>query len=258
MVKKFILAAMVGLGIAGLIFVSQKNVNLPQTKDGGNNLVSNKPFVEKLGGQSLLAKIENSLSGQNLTEEFTKNLADKIAGENPSGIQIQDGEKILSVPDPNQIALDLLIEAQKKFEYKNLFPDPKDSELKISRNNGKEASADYFKNLNKIMEESAAWLKTAELTDEVTPELLDKMIQMYDSAAKNLFTVSIPPELIPLHKKELTLLIAKKTVYQKIKNYEQDSLTAVLAANYLEQLDNEFAELNQKMGQFISDNQINF
>src|SRR3989338_4211377 len=103
MVKKFILAALA----SALLNLSQTksnsaDANAPQ----GNNLVSNKPFVEELGGQSLLAKIENNLSSRNLTEEFTKNLADKIAGENPSGIQIQDGEKILSVPDPNQITLD--------------------------------------------------------------------------------------------------------------------------------------------------------
>lgn len=266
MVKNFILAALVGLGIAGLVFVSQNNLNLNKNDSEtaqkeeliGNNQVSDRPFVEKLGGESLLAKIENSLSGQNLTEGFTRGLADKIAGENASGIQIQDGNKFLNVPDPNQIALDLLTEAQEKFNYENLFPDIKNSELKISQSNGKEISADYFKNLNKIMQESSSWMKTAELTDEVTPELLNRMIQMYRSAAEKLFAVPVPSELSSLHKKELALLIASETIYQKIKNYEQDPLTAVLASSYLKQLDKEFTELSQKMGQFIAANQINF
>lgn len=239
MARKFIALAILGFGLAGMVFVFQNRINLngneneTARKEGlsGNNLVSNKPFVEKLGGQSLLAKLENNLSGQNLTEEFTKNLADKIAGENPDGIQIQDGNKLLAVPDPDQIAIDLLAEAASKFDTENLIPKIKDSDLKIIENN-KAAILTYAEKFD----EANLGIELPELNNqEEFNNKISGVIENYKKTIAALYQLAVPELMVNLHKTNLAYLSAELKLLEKMQDMKQDPMGAILAGkNFLE------------------------
>src|SRR3989344_8774393 len=99
MAKKVIALAILGLGLAGGIFVLQNPIFIPNPEANnsalGNNLVLNQPFVEKLDEKSF---------SESLTDQFTKILADRIAKENPFGVQTENGQKAIAAPDPEQLA----------------------------------------------------------------------------------------------------------------------------------------------------------
>lgn len=247
MVKNFVLAAMIGLGIAGLVFILQQNTNIHETENEltrksaleGNNVISDKPFVEKLGGESLLAKIENNLSNKNLTEEFTKGLADKIAGENPSGIQIQDGNKLLNVPDPNQIALDLLTEAQTKFNLLDLIPEIKSGNLKII-SNSQETIIKYFKEYTEIINNANKPAPDL-LSKELDKGDLEKITTIFNNTINSLYSLAVPKILIDFHKTQIRYLTAELEIFKKINNIERDPVAALIASENLQILENSLA-----------------
>lgn len=270
MVKKFILAAIAGLGIAGLFFVFQHtksgirtpeqssmrkaHANLPAASEmftpptagqarpheqilTGNNLVSDRPFVEQLDEKSLkaaaVARDEN-----NLTEAFTKNLAEKIALENSGGL-IQDGnQKAISVPDPNQIAIDLLSEAAAKFDIQKLVPEIKDADIKITQNNKEVllAFADKFDEANLGIE-----LPKLNNQEEFNASI-GGLIENYKKTIAALYELATPELFVNLHKTNLAYLSAELAFLEKMKEMQEDPMAAILASKNFLDLQKNFKE----------------
>lgn len=255
MIKNFLIAAMVGLGVAGAIFAIQNSAQslAVQTQNTEqNNLVSNKPFIEQLKSRGLSGNLllTAESSQENVTKNFTKNLVKNIQEENPTGPTTDINGKGLNVPSPDQIALDLIIKAQSSFDPSKLKPAIKDNDLNISQDNSRDSLINYLKNLYKIMGDSGKLLTGDPAEKEMDMEEVNQFISMYEMAYKNLFPVNVPSSLLSIHKKELQLLGAKWATYTAIKNYEQDPLLAILVAQNLNQLDNEFADLNKEIKDF--------
>lgn len=281
MVKNFILATIAGLGIAGLVFVLQHTKSAPspaaseiRTRPSeqilaGNNLVSDRPFVEQLDEKSLKALVNkegiDSQRGEggteNLTEEFTKTLAEKIAEENPDGLLTQDGKKFLAVPDPNQIALELLADAASKFDLKGLIPKIEDERLKISEEISPENKVvlNYTNEFNKIIEIIKKTKDEIAKTDEEFNEnTLDKIIKTYQGAITSLYNLKIPRVFLDFHKTEIAYLSAELTFLKKIRNFEQDPMGAILASTNLPLLNQEFInQINIQTLKILDPNLLN-
>ena len=264
MIKILMSLAVTGLGIAGAVFIIQSSTqplaaeNQP-TAAQNNNPVTNQPFVETLtlknsdlGINNTIDKIKNSSTEENLTDLFTKEIGKTITENNPNGPTVIDGQKSLGVPDPDAITQDVLARAFQNFDPETLKPNIKESALRISQNNDVTSLTNYFKAFKQIIYESAALIPESVLKKELDSEAIEYLSKMYESAYKKLFLLTVPSELLVIHKKELQLLSAKLSVYRAIKNYEQDPLLSLVAAQNLKFLDQEFSDLDVEIAKFIN------
>lgn len=247
MVKNFIGAAILGLGIAGFLFILQKPGELitqpAESKLSGNNLVSNKPFVEQLDEKSLRAAAVSQKT-KNVTEYFAKELGKTIAQSNPQGPFAANGELGINVPEPELLAENLLADAIQKFDPDSLKPIISEKDLKISNSDNRESQTAYFTSFQQAINESAALLSKKTLSaTEINLDQISELILMYDTAFKKLLGIAVPPSLLKIHKKELELLGAKSSIYQAFKNYEEDPLFSIVASQSLDKIDKEFSEL---------------
>ena len=255
MVKNFILAAIVGLGIAGLVFVSQNNANLLKKENktaekgtlNGNNLISNQPFVEKLTS-NLTNKEEN------LTNLFASSLGKIIIENNPDGPANIDGKNGLVVPDPESIAIELLAEAAKKFDPSKLRPTIQEKDLKILEDNSKEALSNYVLNFQNIIKGEAPKVPKAIFgdPDNLTLEDISRLSLVYQEIVQKFYKLPVPKSALEIHKKEIELSGTKRNIFEKIKNYQTDPIATILATQELKKVDQEFAELDKKLSEFIN------
>jgi hypothetical protein len=261
MFRLYTISAIIGLALAGSVFVFQNSPLLKeknrvaQDQSGNlNNLVTGKPFVE-----SLTAKNSNNQAnlGDNLTENFTKGIGRIIYENNPSGPQDFYGEKVLNTPDPEKIAESLLAEAANKFDPSFLRPIVKDDELVISENSSKEALINYFYDANKIMvSEAEEIIPDLDMSKELTIEEIALIATAHQKAINKLYKLAIPKLVVKIHKQEIELLSATKNIFEKILNYQNDPFTAILAATELEKIDIQFKNLGDEKLKFIRSNNL--
>lgn len=244
--------AIVGLGISGALFAIQ-NINISDSQisildSGNNNLIAGGPFVEKISDS------ENHLAnaGGSITDEFAKNLAQKIVDANPTGPQATDGKKDIVVPNPDQIALDLIIEAQKKFDLNNIIPTIKDSEIKIISDNSKDSVLAYTKKFDEINSAWHAGINDFDAQQEFTQENLGQNISHYNEAIKQMYALSVPQILSSFHKTDISYLRAELVLLEKINDAANDPMGALLAGQNFQKLDDEFnTKINEQIQLFL-------
>lgn len=239
MSKILLATAILGLGIAGAFFAVQ-NTQLSASPtsiidSNNNNLITDGPFVEKIGDN--LSQL--TANGTNITDQFTNNLAKKIAEANPTGPKSTDGIKDIVVPNPDQIALDLLIEAQKNFDLKKFIPEIKNGDLKIDLNSTDKAMSLYVNDYVGIIKDSKGKMVQI-LKGDFTEETLNNVIATYEKTIASLYNLTIPKLFLDFHKTEISYLSAELSLLKKIQDVNQDQVGALLASENLPALDKEF------------------
>ncbi len=250
--------------VSGVIYVVQNPAPAILTTNNNPNPISAKPLVEPLNISEIQSKIghgdnqplvaESSVANQdseNLTETFTKKISDAIAQNNPTGTTKIGDKPQLNVPDPDSIADSILTDAAANFDPNSLKPIIKDSDIKISQDNSREALLTYMSSFQEIIRGAANEIPSGMLIREPTIEDADPLMTIYRKAANKFYNLTVPSSLINIHKKEIALLIAKKNVFEKTKNYQKDPLSAVLAGQALEIIDSEFLQLSEDFKSFI-------
>ena len=86
---------------------------------------------------------------------------------------------------------------------------------------------------------------------------MDPLIGAYQKAIDKFYSLSAPKLAFDLHVKEIGLLGAKKTILEKMKDYQTDPLTALLAAQEMEKVDAEFSNLKDEVNAFILKHNLN-
>lgn len=251
MFRIIISSIILALGIAGAVFVIQNPVissNAPQNQlaqaQQNNNIVSNKPFAEQLKTEIS----QNSQDLENITQSFTQNLVSRIQLENPDGPAILDDGKGLNVPNPDEIALELMADAASKFDFKKLIPKIKDEDLKISEENKADTLLAYAKNFDEIIKKSKEELSGVAGNEEFTEENLNVTISAYENAIKSLYQLTVPRMMIDFHKTEIAYLSAELSLFEKIKNAQQDPMAAILAGENIPLLEQELVkQMNLKL-----------
>lgn len=239
MSKILLATAILGLGIAGALFAVQ-NTSLPASSasildSNDNNLIAGGPFVENISDKQGLL---NS-NGISITDEFAKNLAQKIAEANPTGPKTSDGKKDIVVPNPDKIALDLIIEAQKNFDLKKIIPEIKSSDLKISLDTSDKNLSLYVADYARIIKDSKEKMSQL-LKGDFTEEILSSVITTYEKTISSLYELTVPKLFLDFHKTEISYLSAELTLLKKIQDVNQDQIGALLASQNLPSLDKEF------------------
>lgn len=242
MLRIYTISAILGLAIAGSVFLFQNSPlvkeesRIVQEGKSGNltNLSTGKPFVEQLKVNQLTGK-QNGIN-ENLTDSFAQRLAEKIAQNNPAGAQIMDGRQAIAVPDPDQIAADLLAEAYQNLNPQELIPKINDKDLKIINNQALAAYAEAFDEISS---------KTAMPDSQNSAELnakLPALIKSYQGAIDSLYKLPVPELFVEVHKTKIAYLTAQLKLLEKMKAVQQDPVAAMLASQNFLALEEEFYE----------------
>lgn len=245
MVRILISSIILALGISGAAFVIQNSAipsdtprNLTAQTQQNNNIVSNRPFAEQLKTDMP----QNSQDLENITQSFTQNLVSRIQLENPDGPAILDNGKGLNVPNPDDIALELMAEAAAKFDFKKLIPEIKDKDLKISEENKAEALLAYAKDFDVIIKNSQKKLSGVASNEEFSEENLNETISAYKNIIESFYRLTVPRMMLDFHKTEIAYLSAALSLFEKIKNVQQDPMAAILAGENLPLLEQELVK----------------
>ena len=204
--------------------------------------------------------IENNDTGneQNLTELLAKKIGEGIVKENVDGFLTAGREVFLSAPKAEDMAQQLLQEAQKNFDINNLRPVVSISSLKISEDTSRDALIKYFESSAKIISEAAQKMPDS-LTNSQDLQISDfvKIKEAYEYEVNALYALGVPKTALEIHKKAIELVEFKKNIYAKLAEAEKDPLTAALAFNGLPNLDQEFSKLESDANLFIKENITN-
>lgn len=250
--KTFIGTAIISLGIAGAVFVIQNsatslNLNSPNQQNSlsasNNSPVSNPQFVEQLKD---LSNQTPKTDSANLTESFSRSIAQRLVNENPEGTETINGNKGIVVPDPEQIAAELLAEAQAKFEAQQILQDINDIDIKITNENTKASFISYTEKFDAITSEWRAKINSPDNQKEFTKENMSAIISAYENAIQKFYDLPVPKLLVNLHKTEIKYLKAELALLEKINSPEKDPVGSLITSGNFEKID---AEFNQKMNE---------
>jgi hypothetical protein len=261
MLKTYLISALVGLGIAGAIFAFQagqiaQTAALDAKKVESPSPTPNKPLVEALILKS--ATNQDESSGENLTELLAKEIGKVILESNPGGPTILDNKTGLIVPDPELIAEELLAKAAEEFSSENLKIEVSDDSIKIIDDGSNKALKDYFLSFKEILEKNAtSFSKNLTITPEENfTAFIQQLINMYQQSQRGLYEINVPRLLAPIHKKEISLLNAAEFALTKVQDYQNDPAQALLAIEYYEALDKEFANLKKEIHDLLIERNI--
>jgi len=252
MIKKFTASAVIGLAIAGFLFVLENSPSTKtkvaqklENKPAQNNLVSNKPFLETFSSKENRLGLSANAQ-ENFTDSFIEGIAKSIQEANPNG----DSNKI-SLPDPEELSQNLLIEAAQKFNPESLRPVIENSDLKISKEDDEKALNAYFQGLQKIVNAGADKIPLTFFSEKLNLNDFITVTSIYTDIINQTYDLTVPPSLLTTHKKQIELLTVKRNIFKSIINYESDPLTTIFAAQELEKNDAEFLKLSQEFSEFI-------
>jgi hypothetical protein len=194
---------------------------------------------------------------ENLTENFAADLARQIISLNdePKAGSLLPGPG-LNVPDFNKLAEDFIDNGLKQAN-KNIL-DIALPQLRISTDNGKEATEKYLAAIQKIINDN---LKTGDslidLLEDINKnngqgvEKLLPIIAAHEAAANQIEAISVPSGLKNLMTEEIRLLRITANVLKAIINVETDPLGTIAATGQFDSVIRGWIDLQEKFNSFI-------
>jgi len=143
----------------------------------------------------------------------------------------------------------------------NLFaPDPiDDSQIKTISDNSQAAIQNYAAAVvTAISQVQGSATQTKQVETEMLDNalenndftLLDQNLQIYQGIYANIKKLTVPTDLLPLHKEQLEIISQTIKIYQGIKEINTDPLKASLALQVYDTLRQQFANWLQKLAEF--------
>jgi len=194
----------------------------------------------------------------NLTEIITAKIGEDIITKNTGGGLItSSGDKFIAAPEPEQMANDLIAEAQKNFDPETLRPKIEEKDLKITADNTKEGFIGYFNSLNQMVSAAAEKIPAGFVDPEkISVNDFKVTALVYGDFIQNLYSLSAPSQLTDIHKKQIELTVFKKNILEKAANAEQDPLTAIISIDSLLIIDQEFVKLKEDMQAWVKNHNL--
>ncbi len=179
----------------------------------------------------------------NSTEKIASKLSQEILSRNANGPELIGEKPWLSVADPEAVLDQLIDETLANFDYQSFKPIVRDSEIIISPQNDKNSVNAYLAFFQNVLSSNVPRFKKDE---GFVAENLKSLLTAYEKTVTELKKLAVPSSLKELHKEEIALLTAQKTVFEIILNYQQDPFQTVLALRANDDLNKELAVLKQK------------
>lgn len=248
---KIIIAALIlALSITGAYFIISKK----QTPSNLPSIIEENNPVAMMKSQTT----NTPATTGNLTDIITAKIGEDIAIKNANGgLTTSKGDQYISASKPEQMASDLITEAQKNFDPETLRPIIKDSDLKITTNNTKESFTTYFNSLGQMVISTSEKIPANFINPEkISIDSFKTTSLVYGDFVQSLYNLSVPSELTVIHKKQLELTVFKKNILEKVANAEQDPLTAIISIDSLLKIDLEFVKLKEDMQAWIKNHNL--
>ncbi|MEK7463156.1 MAG: hypothetical protein AAB621_02230 [Patescibacteria group bacterium] len=247
-----VLILILALSGAYLIIYKKEKAFTPPTIIEENNPVA------MVRSQPAAPQTADSGATVNLTDIITAKIGADIASKNADGGLITSGgNQFIAASKPEQMATDLISEAQKNFNPETLRPAIKESDLKITSDNTKEGFTSYFNSLNQLVATAAKKIPAGFINPEkISINDFKTTALVYGDFVQNLYSLSAPSELSAIHKKQLELAVFKKNILERVANAEQDPLTAIISIDSLLKIDPEFVKLKEDMTAWIKNHEL--
>lgn len=171
----------------------------------------------------------------NLTEFVAKSSFSQMKNLDQSG---QDPFEI----DPNDPASKEFIEKAiaSISDPSVLFsPTIDDKDLKISRNNSKEAKIKYFDAIGKVMLENInsdyrnPMIAMQNFANNYDVSGIKRIIDAYSKMLNGVIGIEVPSDYLEIHKRYIVFLKKAKAIYSAIANYDTDPVKATLSAKLI-------------------------
>jgi hypothetical protein len=185
---------------------------------------------------------ENNQNSDNISDNLTAILAQKIAENNPEGPIQQNGQTGINVPNAETATQDLLGQALANSDFTFDIPVIEEN-LKISQNNSLAAQTEYLKNIKQITDRNFSNFKKTD--SDILSDVFEKSdfssaqraIEIYKSLVSDYYNLSVPSLWLDFHENAISHFQKAASVYQAILDYNNDPLKAYIAAETVTQLE---------------------
>jgi len=217
------------------------NSNKKSFWNNQNNPLSNLDIksIKNFFTQNLESSSSTNLSGQNLTQAVTKDLALRILGASSDLLNYKPGQNLS--PRQQQISDDAL----KNINIQNYLPlnQPIDEKtLKINSSDAPSIKKEYLQNIQNnayncfAQVNGSAIQALSNALEKKDGTLAKNFADAYACSYEKLLNTSAPDEWLSMHKDLLTYYQNAKILYEAIGNIQSDPLKAYLALNAMDQL----------------------
>lgn len=200
------------------------------------------------------AAAQNQNDSNNLTMALAKQFARDILARNPEGPSDLEGEQTISVPSEIDIQK-FVAENTANLDWQKFIPEIKDSSIKLTDRNSKADYENYFKKKQEALKEMTTNVSFSDPSSDLAAltKAADALTKSYESGIRKLYDVETPSNLKDLHKRQIALVTAQRSVFQKLAASASDPLGAILALESLKRLDQEFNLLTKDFSNFVSE-----
>lgn len=185
----------------------------------------------------------------NLTRQLASRIGQMIAERNPTGPQTSNNKTTIAVPSIENSVEDIVAEASKKFDVSYFRPEIKIGNLKTLPD-GADNEEYYLDSLQIILKKYFTGLNI-DFNEENLIENLKQLIPKYNEAVDQLYRLPVPLAIVPLHQKEISLVIGQKRVFEAIANQQDDPVQALLAIQFFKTIQEEFAKVKTEFSKHL-------
>jgi len=222
-------------------------------------IITEKPQQLKLEAEKVLADPAYSITEQrlsaepiaqsvsaaeNLTSDLASTISQEIIARNPNGpVNIQN-KNWISTANPAELADKLFEQGLANFDSASLRPEIKLSQLKIIDDNDPLTLKSYVQNFKDIVAQNVT-LKP--IDNRLSFNDLRLLIAAYQKIIPQLYALSVPQKAAAIHQQGLTIFETQKNILEKLVLAEVDPVAALIAANFLPNLNKDIADFEAKL-----------
>ena len=186
--------------------------------------------------------------------KISQRISEEIIKLNPDGPSLLDGQQRINALEPDKLVQKVLNSELGNINYPDLSPSIEIAALKIVKTSDKIVWENYLKNFRAILTNNFSSLKVN--LKNPTAKDFEALVGAYEKTLAQFYSLNAPEILAEVHKEEIRLMTAQQNIFASLANYEQDPLKAFVAGKMIGGIQNQFAVLNKKVTEFISENSL--
>ncbi len=190
----------------------------------------------------------------NATQEAASAIATELLAKNPDGPSLLAGKSSITAINPDDLAGNALAQSLANFNPESVKPQIPLSAIKVVDTNTPEALTAYLREFTRIITTNSPGAHFNPSPN--SPAQLIPVAHVLEKTIKEFYELSVPVPLTTLHREEISLLTAEKNIISSIISAADDPLASLLALQMWPEVNNGFADLSQKLNDFIAKNHI--
>ncbi len=200
------------------------------------------------------APAKDALPEKNITLQVSQQIAEEFLKKNPNGPDLLSGENFVNAIEPEKLVENLVSGKLGDEALADFNPVITATELNLIPAKDKEALRAYLEKFNAVIQDNAGGLNVD--FSNPTAEDFDRIVRVGEKTIAAFYALPVPPPVINIHKEELRLLTIQRNIFRNISNYANDPLRAWVSIEMYQQNEKEFAELKQKIADFVKTNNL--